>query len=421
MKEIAVVTSGFLPVPNVLGGAVEALEMTVLDENEKEGKAVFRVYSIWNDEAFKKSRHYLNTRYHFIKTPTVIALMDNLIYRVVRKLALVERTTTYRYLIQRTWFIFRVARDLRNNPADAILVEDHPVLFNCLRLFGNRKRYRGRVYYHLHRDFTRDFGQAKLIADSKRVIGVSQFTIDSLASFLKSKNGIELDADQSRVVKNSVDLNRFNSSDGQVIRSAREMRMSLGIPLNSCVVAFSGRLTPEKGVEELIKAFLRLKNPNVRLVIAGSHFYGTGTKSSFEERLWSLVEQDPERICFTGYLDYESMPAFYAMADIMCAPSLCEDAAPMAIVEALASGRPVVATRAGGIPEYAPAGTSVLIDRGEGMVDRLAEALEALIASEDTRIEMSARGIARMNGLDNSSYYASFINALDVPGNSEVG
>lgn len=414
MREVAVLTSGFLPVPNVLGGAVEALEMTLITENEKKRKVAFRVFSIWDDKAVEEAEKFKNTKFHFIKVPSLIKALDKSIYWFTRNILSIDHTTTYRYLCQRVWFILCVAWALKRDPVDSVLVEDHPILFNCMRLFGNRDRYRGRIYYHLHRDFKKDFGLGRVISEVERVIGVSQYTIESLTSFLRAKYGIEMQDEQLCVVKNCVDSARFNPYDSSIKASAKKMRDSLGIPAESCVISFSGRLTPEKGVKELLQAFLEIKDLGAHLVIAGSHFYGTGTYSPFEEKLKKLMDQAPDQVSFTGYLDYRLMPSFYMMSDIMCVPSLCQDAAPMAVVEALALGKPVVATRSGGIPEYAKEGASILVNRGECLVSDLARGLGMLILSDEKRNRMSREALLCSKGLNESVYYSNFMMGLDV-------
>lgn len=413
MKEIAIITSGFLPVPNVMGGAVEALEMTLLRENERSRRVKFRVYSIWDERAEEVSHELEQSCFRFVKPPAIVRGLDRLIYRAVCGLTKLEHTTTFRYLVQRVWFIMKVAWDLRVCPLDAVLVEDHPVLFACFKLFGNAKRYEGRVYYHLHRDFQKDFGMGREIAATAKTIGVSQFSLNSLRRFLQNKYQIEKPVEECCVIRNCVDLNRFDPNNQDVLRKARDMRASLGISSDAIVIGYSGRLTPEKGVEELLKAFLEIKERHAELVIAGSHFFGADVESPFEKKLHDLMSQADGRVHFTGYLNYESMPAYYAMCDLMCSPSLCEDAAPMAVVEALASGKPIVATNAGGIPEYTQKGSSILVGRNEHLVYSLANALARLVANGALRDEMSKCATACSRHCSEQGYYDAFISVFD--------
>ena len=58
MKNIAIITSGFLPVPATKGGAVENLIVNLLNENEKNKKIKFEIFSIYDQDALNKSKKY---------------------------------------------------------------------------------------------------------------------------------------------------------------------------------------------------------------------------------------------------------------------------------------------------------------------------------------------------------------------------
>ena len=79
----------------------------------------------------------------------------------------------------------------------------------------------------------------------------------------------------------------------------------------------------------------------------------------------------------TGRVPHDEVPGLMAAADVVCAPSLLEPFG-QSILEAMATGRTVVATRVGGPPEFVPPEAGILVDPLD--VDALARALEAAAA-----------------------------------------
>ena len=69
---VAVITSGYLPVPNVLGGAVEALDMMMVQENEETPNFDFTVFSSWAPgvDQITREGNFKYTNFCFIKTPS---------------------------------------------------------------------------------------------------------------------------------------------------------------------------------------------------------------------------------------------------------------------------------------------------------------------------------------------------------------
>ena len=80
---VAVITSGYLPVPNVLGGAVEALDMMMVQENEKTPNFDFTVFSSWAPgvDQIVGEGNFKHTDFCFIKTPLLVRAADRCISR----------------------------------------------------------------------------------------------------------------------------------------------------------------------------------------------------------------------------------------------------------------------------------------------------------------------------------------------------
>lgn len=419
---VAVITSGYLPVPNVLGGAVEALDMMMVRENEKTPNFEFTVFSSWApgvDEIVRDGA-FQHTDFRFIKTPMLVKAADRCIYWAAKYILRKKKLMSYRYIAQRLWYIRKVAKALSKDdasgktPFDKVMIENHATLFMTMQKYGNAERYADKVYYHLHNEVTNDFGCKHEIAQVKKVLGVSNYIVETLDRFLREHGESGLKPEQKAVWRNGVDISRFGSDEAKC--KAKDFRTQYGINDDDIVFLFSGRLTPEKGAEELLEAFTQVVDqvPNAKLVVAGAFFFNSNIKSPFEQKLHDLASQPQVEgeIVFTGFVDYNDMPALYEMTDICVLPSIWDDPAPLAVIESLVSGKPLITTRSGGIPEYANDDCAIILERDNQLVDHLAQAMVELAdnpVSRDTMIRVET-GIR--NQLSTSQYENQLVNLL---------
>lgn len=421
-SHVAVVTSGYLPVPNVLGGAVEALDMMMVRENEKTPNFEFTVFSSWApgvDEIVRDGA-FQHTDFRFIKTPMLVKAADRCIYWAAKYILRKKKLMSYRYIAQRLWYIRKVSKALSKDdasgrvPFDKVMIENHATLFMTMQKYGNAERYADKVYYHLHNEVTNDFGCKHEIAQVKKVLGVSNYIVDTLDKFLREHGEGGLRSEQKAVWRNGVDTSRFGSEEAD--KKAQIFRKKYGIDKNDVVFLFSGRLTPEKGAEELLRAFSEVakKVPNAKLVVAGAFFFNSNIVSPFEQKLRNLASNPTvkNRIIFTGFVNYEDMPAIYAMSDICVLPSIWDDPAPLAVIESLVSGKPLITTRSGGIPEYADEQSAIILERGDQLVDQLADAMTKIARGSDERDAMGAHKTALRSEFSKETYMAQLASLL---------
>jgi glycosyltransferase involved in cell wall biosynthesis len=184
-------------------------------------------------------------------------------------------------------------------------------------------------------------------------------------------------------IYNGVDLERFDEAPGRDV-----VRKEFGIPSDAPVVAAIGRLEPEKGHPTLIEAWPLVHHhfPQARLLIAG--------EGSERDRLEGLAaahlrsELCCDSVAFLGRRD--DIPAVLAAADVVAMPSYRE-AQGIAILEALAAERPVVASTVGGIPEMITDGeTGTLVPSHDPSA--LAAAIIALFTHPDRAAKLAAAG-----------------------------
>lgn len=142
-----------------------------------------------------------------------------------------------------------------------------------------------------------------------------------------------------------------------------------------------GRLGANKGTSELIEAFARLGPvyPDARLICAGD-----GSVEPYAQRAAELGVAD--RVEFPGWLDREQCEGQLRAASIFALPSHSEGL-PMALLEAMSWGLPVVTTPVGGIPQVVQHGANgMLVEPGD--VDGLSDALNSLLGDFDQRCEL---------------------------------
>ncbi len=155
-------------------------------------------------------------------------------------------------------------------------------------------------------------------------------------------------------------------------------------------LAFVARLDHVKGVGELLEAVAELadEHPGLRLDVAGD---GPG-RAQFEDLAGSLGIAD--RVTFHGYVNQTAVSELLAAADVYVLPSFAEGV-PVGLMEAQASGLPVIATQVGGVSE-------LVIDKETGFVcrpgdrEQLARRISMLIADSTLRRRMGTAGRARV-------------------------
>lgn len=155
-----------------------------------------------------------------------------------------------------------------------------------------------------------------------------------------------------------------------------ESRAALGLGQCTRVVVFVGELVPVKGVDLLVKAWARLQQDRAvgskdQLVIIGD-----GRCRADLERCVATTGIG-ENVQFIGAIPQTEVSRWIAASDLLCLPSHNEGT-PNVIVEALASGVPVVATRVGGVPELVREGINgLLVPPGQAgaLADKLAQGL----------------------------------------------
>ncbi|GAI15492.1 unnamed protein product [marine sediment metagenome] len=150
------------------------------------------------------------------------------------------------------------------------------------------------------------------------------------------------------------------------------------------MILFVGKLAPRKGVDILLRALPQvLRETEVKLVLAGS-----GNQHEYQHLAQALGI--PDKLCFLGRVPDDTLRLLYSSCDLFVLPSRLEGLG-IVVLEAMAAGKPIIATSVGGIPELIESGQNgILVEAGD----------EGKLASAIVRV-LSDKSLARVIGENN--------------------
>lgn len=162
---------------------------------------------------------------------------------------------------------------------------------------------------------------------------------EAAAAFLQRSLDLEVE-----VIPNGLDVDRF----------AHPGAAPAGMPPGP-VLLWVSRLDPQKGFRVLLRAFARLarEHPNLSLVVAGD--------GRDRDALGLLSEAERARVVMLGAVPHGDLPPYYGAADVFVAPATGQESFGYVLVEAMASGLPVVASDIAGYREVVRGGVEGLL------------------------------------------------------------
>ncbi len=287
-------------------------------------------------------------------------------------------------------YIWQVANDMRRQKVDVVHIHNLSQFVPVVRALNPNAK----IVLHMHCEWLTQLDKSLIeprLNKVDEVIAVCDYITNKIPAAFPQLEG------RCRTIHNGVNLDEFDSKDrdedkGEVKR-----------------VLFVGRVSPEKGIHVLLDAFeLVVKSyPDVELEIVGpaqqapsefivslsddpmtsslSSFYG-GAKY-IDQLQTRLSPAAAERVRFAGVVPHSQLLEYLERANCFLHPSVWGEPFPLAVLEALAAGVPVVASRIGGLPESFEDGTSGLLvtpdDSGE-----LADAILKLLRDDEMQKSM---------------------------------
>ena len=349
-KNILIVSGGHLPIPAVMGGAVETLIESYISENEKKYHDNIDLLSVKVPTKYQQ----LVKKYNYTKFIYINNQSKNSIYNIWCRLF-----KKINYYIG-DYYINKGIKKIKNNNTeyDIILCENEPLYTIKLK-----KNFNCQIILHLHNDVLNPQRKyyKKVIKCCDKIFTVSDYI----------KNQVN-NKEKCLTTYNGIDFALFNKKEE--VKISNNLRKKYHISKNDFVFIFVGRIVPEKGVEELIDAFLKLnqKYHNVKLLLIGSPSFKAKSTSKFYEK---MLSKKNDNIIFTGFIENSELYKYYNISNVQVMPSIVKEAFGLTIIEALIMNKKVIVTNSGALPEIMDKSFGYIVEK-ENMPNSLYEKME---------------------------------------------
>ena len=387
--KLAILTCGMLPIPAVQGGAVENLIDFYLEFNDLHKLHDITVYSPWDAKAEKHTALSSQVNHY------VYIDVTSLKARIGRKLyGYFHSHEYYNYFIE--YYFEEVYSCLKKRDFDYIILENCPGYAYKLSQRGFHN-----LVLHLHNE---------LLHSKSRyhdVIFNSLTKILTVSDYIKTRVASIQHSSKIQTVYNGIDLAKFTPKEKLTVR-----REYIGFSEEDFILVYNGRIINEKGISELIDAMLQIRTTRIKLIILGSSFFeNVKDENAFVQSLRRKAMKIEKQIVFTGFIPYNQVPDYLQLADIAVLPSMWEEPFGLTIVEAMATGLPLITTRSGGIPEICE-GVATIVDRKD-VVNNLAAAIVDLYEHPEKRKQMAAASLKRAKLFDKETYAKKIFAAIE--------
>lgn len=294
-------------------------------------------------------------------------------------------------LFYRLTYLIKLFKLLRSQKPDIVYLH---TIRNCTSALA-AKFNKIPIIWHVHEsaiDF-KGVRKVRFWALSKyahKVIAVSEYNVNILKH-------MGLNVDRVAKVYNGVDLNRFSN-----FQPDDNLCKSLGLAGNEVVIGLIGQICRNKGVLEFVEAAKRVstEHPKAKFLVVGG---ASDSEPEYVNQVKQLCAnyQLSDKMAFVGF--QEDVRQYLAIMDILVVASYAESF-PMVNLEAMAMGKPIVATEVGGNSEAIIQGeTGFLVPSGHP--EMIADALLKLMADESLRKKMGRSGRARVERMFSAEVY----------------
>ena len=360
--KLAILTCGMLPIPAVQGGAVENLIDFYLEYNDLHRLHDITVYS--QARIGRKLYGYFHSHEY------------------------------YNYFIE--YYFEEVYSCLKKRDFDYIILENCPGYAYKLSQRGFHN-----LVLHLHNE---------LLHSNSRyhdIIFNSLTKILTVSDYIKARVASIQHSNKIQTVHNGIDLAKFTPK-----KKLSVSREYIGFSEEDFILVYNGRIINEKGISELIDAMLQIRDTRIKLIILGSSFFeNVKDEDTFVQSLRRKATKIEKQIVFTGFIPYSQVPDYLQLADIAVLPSMWEEPFGLTIVEAMATGLPLITTRSGGIPEICE-GVATIVDRNN-IINNLVSAILNLYNHPDKRKQMAAASRERAKLFNKETFAKNFFNAIE--------
>lgn len=382
MKKVCLIIPKGLPVPNVLGGAVEELATELVNENEKDPKMELTIVSLYDPKvATIKPKKYTN--FIYIKYDLKYKLKSAYVH-----LANIfgAKLNTYNEVI---------LDKIKDMNFDVVVAEDGAIesFYTYLKYYTKEQLM---IHFHhvgdTYPNIERTFGT---------FIGCSHYVTKRFQTHSHIQKCVTL--------LNGIDTSKFSKTIST--EEKHDMRKKLGFKDSDFVIYYCGRLLAVKGVMELVKAVKSL-DKHIKLVIIGSIHFGKDGHSDFLDSLKQEIDTSNGQVVLTGYIPNQELYKYMKMSDLAIIPSLIDEAFALTLVEAMVTGLPTIITDSGGMMELASAST-IIIKRDNNLITNLALAINNLSKNKPQLAIMSQDNLKQAKPFTAQTYFKNYVKIIN--------
>lgn len=385
--KLLIISAGVHPVPPVNGGAVENLIDFYLKDSKNNN---IEVLSIYDDKLESYEYKYNNCKFHFIKKNAIHDFFTLYSEKILRRLFGIYYGTPY--IRKVCSYIKKEKKDY-----DMIVVENMPQYGPMIKKVSNSK-----LVLHLHNDYLNidSFKNKENYSSYDKILCVSDFISNRVRAVGNTNDN------KVFTLYNGIDLERFYNNS----KSNDDIFTKYKIEKNKFNIIYSGRVCPEKGVENLIDAFNMMNDSTLQLIILGGYNYGTSKDNDF---ITNLKKKSLEKnVVFTGYVNYDDINYLYVIADLGVIPSIVNEACPLTAIEMMALGIPVICTNSGGLPELIDDKCGIIVDR-TNLTQNLNQAIKKVYDNKELLENYSQNAKIRSQNFSREQYVANFWKYLE--------
>ncbi|SNS30139.1 spore coat protein SA [Anaerovirgula multivorans] len=341
--KIALICTEKLPVPPILGGAIQIYISNIVPILSKHHEIT--VFSLKNDKLIDQER-VGNVQYVRVSGKTTDEYIKNIIKAVTDEYDLI-------HVFNRPLWISRLKSTLPNVKFSLSL---HNEMFAPKKIDKIRAK--------------------KCIDSCEFITTVSQFIADDLKGMYPEVEG------KVTPIYSAADIKEFIPPwFDEAKENSRKMREALGLT-DEKVILFVGRFSPKKGAHILLQAVEKVMEayPNTALVLVGSKWYGGNITDDYGRELQRISTNLKGKVIFTGFLPPSDVPKYFQLADIFVCASQWREPLARVHYEAMASGLPIITTRRGGNAEVIEENVNGFVlyeyDNPEVMAEKITYLLE---------------------------------------------
>lgn len=405
--KILMISPKAYPVPAIKGGAVETLLTNFIEKKELDSDKEIEldVITRYDSEAQKISANYKNTKIlaeNFEKHLKCSLLKKK--YSKIKDNENEQKSNLEKKIDDTETKLYNkfILKQIKKNKYDLIVIEG-----------GNMYSYDS-IYQKVSRE--------KLVLHIHGVLSGNQYagekfgTFIALSKFTQKKliDGGFVLPENVEFLYNGVDLSNFKKTLTE--DEIKEMKKKYNIKDDEKVILFCGRTVKEKGVKELLLAFKNIYlQCNAKLLIIGNSGFANSITTPYDKELYDISKEFSDRIIFTGHVYNKELYKFYSMADIAVFPHIWDEAFGLVIVEAMSTGKPIITTMSGAIPEIVIKDCGIILQKEdkELLVKELSESMIKLLSDEELCKKYSENAKKRAEYFSAEAYYKNYVEVLN--------